>query len=315
MDGRELAARAAATAHNLVLGDELRSIHSAFEKARVPVVVLKGIPLMKRIGEDLGERRLADNDVLVRRRDVRRAAAALEATGYCELPGRSLDVSLRTGSGQHPMVREVHGHRVRAELHWEAFHPPFTGIAEERVWARTTTTKFGDLELCVPDAELTLVHTAAHYVWHAMGQPRLLRTLGRAWNAFRRDVDVASLEALATSLGVLPSLDFALTAAQELGVTESVPDFSTRQARAVRFLLPPDALSVRRPEPDYDRILVSLLLLSPERALRHVVRLAAPGPTQVGVVVGAPHPGRVAWHYVARPGRMLRRYLEYRRSV
>lgn len=314
MDGRQVAARAAITAHNLALETELLRIHAAFVQAGIQTVVLKGLPLMRRIGEELSERRLADNDLLVRREEVARAEALLGELGYMPTVGRTLQVSLRTGAGQHLMVREVAGHRVCLELHWEAFHPPFTGVDCELVWSHTERQTYQGQDLIVFDRPLTLVHTAAHYVWHAMGQPRLLRTFGRAWTAFSGRLDFNELREIGSRTGTLDALDYTLRAAEALGLAEGVPDFGSRRARVLARLLPAERLFEGRPAPDYDRIFLSLLLVSSHRAGRHAARMLLPTAAQVGVVAGNAAPGRIALHYLGRPARTMGRWISYRLS-
>lgn len=314
MDGRPVAARAAITAHNLALESELLRVHAAFVQAGIQTVVLKGLPLMRRIGEEISQRRLADNDLLVHREDVRPAAALLAELGYEHAHRRPLDVSLRTGSGQHPMVQEVAGHRLCVELHWEAFHPPFIGIDPGLIWSHAESQVFRDQDLLVFDRPLTLVHTAAHFVWHAMGQPRLLRTLGHAWMRFRDSVALSELRALAHATGTLHALDFSLRSAQRLSFAEGVPNLGSSRARALERILPAERLLEDRPNPDYDRILLSLLLLSPRRAAWHMGSLLVPAPTQAAVVAGSTSPGRIALHYLGRPTRTAARWLRYRFS-
>lgn len=300
------------TAHNLALQSELLQLHGTLSEAGVEAVVLKGLPLMRRLGEDIAGRRLADNDILVRKADIERAEAACRDLGYMPVPGRELPVSLRSESGQHPLVREVAGHRVCVELHWEAFHPPFTGVDPDLLWRHTETTAFQGAELRVFDAPLTLVHTAAHFVWHAMNETRLLRTLGRAWDAWGAGIRATDLESLARRTGTFHALTYSLSAARDLGFSRDVPQFQSTRARALGRLLPPHRLGEPRPHPDYDRILLSLMLVSPSRGAAHLRRLMLPAPAQVGVVAGDSSVRGVATHYLGRPARTLRRFLAYR---
>ena len=71
-------------ARNLLLTSELLSIARGLDAADVEFIVLKGVPLAYRIFGRLDARRIRDNDILVRPRDVPRqiAAAAAHAREY-----------------------------------------------------------------------------------------------------------------------------------------------------------------------------------------------------------------------------------------
>jgi len=300
-------------AWNLAVEAELAFVLGAFARERLDVVVLKGTPLLRRLGEPLVERTLADNDLLVRGSSLIAAERVLERLGYQST--RPLSLSVRAGSGQHSMVRQTPVVRHVVDLHWAAFHAPFRGVSPELVWAHTEVSSVGGQEVRVLDRPLTLLHTAAHFVWHSMGQLRLLRTLGRAWDAWGHELDPAELRHLALRTGTLPSLEYSLRAAQELGLARGALRFTTLRARTVRELLPPAELLLKRPVPDYERMAVALILVSTERALIHALRLALPSIPEAEILAGASGPQAVARTYLLRPFYAARRLRAYRRHL
>lgn len=60
-------------AHNLALEAELRRTVGALARESIHVIVLKGVPLVRRPYGRLDARPITDNDLLVRRRDAAKA--------------------------------------------------------------------------------------------------------------------------------------------------------------------------------------------------------------------------------------------------
>lgn len=302
-------------AGNLALEAELARIVQAFERENVECVVLKGTPLMRRLGEPLASRIVADNDLLVREGKTTAAERVLVGLGYSAAGARKLAVSMASGGGQHAASRVVGGVRFAVDLHWNAFHPPFRRVPTGLVWERTERGTLGHVPIRVLDRPMTLLHTAAHFVWHAMGQPRLLRTLGAAWDLWRDNLDIDDLLRLAVLTGTLPAFEFSLNAAQQLGYARTaLPRTSVRASLALR-LLPPQDLILSRPVPDYERIALSLLLVSTDRAAEHVLRFAVPTPGQASVLANSSAPGRIAHTYLRRPLHALQRWTDYRKAL
>lgn len=300
-------------ARNLAVEAELYRIVDNFSREKLDVVVLKGAPLMRRLGEPISARALADNDLLVRRASLEAAEATLRGLGY--RPTRPLRLSVSAGTGQHAMVRITPFLRHVVDLHWEAFHAPFRHVSPSLVWDHTELTVLGDRQLRVLDRPLTLIHIAAHFVWHAMGQVRLLRTIGRAWEAWEDMVDVGDLRRLAIRTGTLPSLEYSVGAAHELGLARTRLPQTTLRARLVSEILPPAELLRERPVPDYERMAVALLLVSARRAATHAFRLAVPRAAEAAILAHDTSVSAVARTYLFRPFHAARRLNEYRHEL
>lgn len=298
-------------AHNLALASETVALHKAMRTARIPVVVLKGVPLIRRLGLELGERSLADIDLLVRRSDVEAALRLLHQAGYAALPERPIAVDLLTRA-QHLVVRFGPLGPICVELHWAAFSPACFAVEEETVWAHLEPQSFDGVELEVLDRPLTVLHTAAHFVQHCLAKPHILKVLGREWQLWAQQLNAAELRDLALATGTLHALDYSLWASAELGLTGAPVSFGSRRARAVRQLVPARALLDRRPEPDLERILISLLLLEPGRATSSLLTLLFPPAVEVRAKIGDVSAAGLAAHYAIRSFRAGSRCVAHR---
>lgn len=267
-------------AHNLGLEAELVEISAGLADRGVPFVVLKGVPLLRRLSLPLGDRRLADNDILVKKADVIRAAASLAEIGYAPDSHRPLGDD-QTWTVEHKMYRTQRGRRWMAELHWNAFHLPFSGVSEQLVWSETEMVTLGTIDVRMMNPELTVIHTAAHYAWHFFAQPRLLFLLAHMWNQWRPCLRQRHLEWLADQTATATALDFALSSACTLGLVREPPPWRSPQARALSRLIPPAALLVRGSQIDYRRMVLSLLVAPPRGALRLAGSWARPAPARL----------------------------------
>src|SRR5688572_18777940 len=82
--------------HNMLLEAELVRIAREFREASVDFVVLKGVPLTRRLHERLDARTMVDNDILVHRRDTARAVQCLLGLGYRPPEFHTIDGDLRS---------------------------------------------------------------------------------------------------------------------------------------------------------------------------------------------------------------------------
>jgi len=301
-------------AHNLVLEEELRTACSTLRSAGIPVVVQKGFPLLRRLGLPLHDRRMLDNDILVRRRDVAAAAQVLRELGYRDRTQRSLAASLDLAY-QHSLVRVARGHqRVVLALHWQSFAPWLYDVAPELEWRHVERVSLGEQEFDVFDRPLTLLHTACHFIQHGFGELRILRTLGAAWSQWRADSGEDTF-ALARETGTLPTLEYSLLAASTHGFTEYAREPRSVRARALLKLLPPARLLEPRPARDDEWDLLSVVLVSPGRAGKRLLGKVVPPPAKVTETVGSDDLWRMARYYALRPASIVRGWLKQREEL
>lgn len=251
-------------AHNLLLRSELEQVGHLFAREQIEWLVLKGLPLAQRVYGSLADRFCVDNDILVRRRDVERAAAALEKLGYQAASGRTLADDLAS-TFQHPMRRQAQSKlTVRLELHWNAFPPHLFAVPESVLWAHVEDCSLDSTRVRAFDPELCLVHLASHFVQHRCAEPRVLRDFGLALSCWRNSIDRTQLESLCIETGTRAAVAFAMRAAWKLDLTQVIPLFADPRANAILDLLGPSALT-EVGSPGYTRMALSVLLTAPQR--------------------------------------------------
>jgi hypothetical protein len=175
---------------NMRLYAHLAELLAALHAASIDVVVLKGAFLAQAVYPDPALRAMSDVDLLVRERDLERAASALRAMGWRE------GDALPAGGHQLPTFdREG----VQVELHWtiEDDGAPFA-IDIDGLWARAVPASIGRaraLALAPEDLLLHLcLHTAYGHGWkqfdgglrHLADIDAVVRHYGPAfdWDAF-----------------------------------------------------------------------------------------------------------------------------------
>lgn len=300
-DGTPLKAAA-----NLLLEQELLSIVGQLDRAELPHVVLKGTPLLRRLGLPLSSRQLHDNDILVRPEDAVRAVEVLRALGY--RPAKATIPLDSRHTFQFLLARRHEtGVAVALDLHLRLLSPELFPAPGFDPWAHTESQLVGDTALRVPDRELTLIHTAAHLVQHAFAEPRIVHVLGAAWDAWHASVDHAALVRLAHVTGTFPTLVYALNSAHALGSTSAPVGLTSARASALARVLPPERLRDPRPYPDYARMALAWLVLPYGSAPRQLRRALFPRPSELRGIVG---PGvSLPWAYLERPLRPFMRRL------
>ncbi|HVY27474.1 MAG TPA: nucleotidyltransferase family protein [Polyangiaceae bacterium] len=300
------------TAQNLLLERELCQIAGSFQRAGVPLLVLKGVPLTRRLHGDLGKRYSVDNDLLVRRADVPRAERLLTELGYAASPGRQLAVDLAS-TFQHPMRRGLaDGALLRAELHWQAFPPELFAVPEEELWRHATQYFSGEQELLVFDPLMTLLHLASHHVQHRCAEAKVLDDVGAAWRRYAAEVDTRELARLAARFGLTGALAFSLDAAYRAGSCDAPSPITSRRAQLLGRWLPP---ATHAAEPSYGSILGSLLLASPRKISGALLRELFPPPAILARVYGVDPSPSLLFRYPLRLLRPAKRWLSLPRSA
>jgi len=298
-------ARAGAVALNLVLQDELRTIAGALAAEGVELIVLKGVPLAYRLFGRIDAREISDNDLLVRRRDAERAHQILRSLGYRSVDCRSIERQLHTDH-QFRLAKPMPGAWLHAELHWHAFPPDLYPIGEELVWSHRESFDEDAVHVQVLDRPLTLLHLAYHFSQNHFSVPRVLRDVAAAWNRWFAKRDPAALLRLAHRTGLDHALDFALRSAADLGLlTSPPPPIASRRASRLRRWLPADRLFEPRPERDYLRWALALLLVDPPSAMRWLWNASFPSLETLAATSGRPPGYGLYLSYLARPLRPI----------
>lgn len=292
---------------NLLLEAELLCIARAFREAGIDFIVLKGVPLTRRLHDRLDARTMVDNDILVRRPDVARAAHCLKGLGYQPSEFHTLEGDLRS-TYQSALTRVTPGGgSVWVELHWSAFAPKMFPVSEELEWSRVEPFQLKSERLLVFDATMTLVHLAAHFAQHECTHPRILEDIAAAWNRWHARIDRADLAQLSSLTGVRPTLAYTLDAVAALGwLTSEPPALDSLRVPALLGLLP--ARRLIDPEASqYARILFTALLLRPRCAAGWLVGHVLPPIETLAAVHETDVSPWLYLRYASRPFRGLRR--------
>lgn len=262
-------------AHNLAVEAELRTLLQALDGAGIQHVVLKGVPLARRVNT-FAEHPRVDNDIFVRRVDASRAVQVAVGLGYRSFPGRSVEADLRSNF-QHPLSRPGTVIEHILEVHWSAFPPqlvPEPGL----LWSRTLRLAMPGYEATILDDAATLVHLAWHYVQHQGTELRILVELGRAWDLMQPSVEFADVRLLSQALGLEHVVEFALATARSAGLTRApIPELTSTRARLLSRWVRAETLASETPA--YDHLKMWLLLAALFETRRSVrwfsARLAA----------------------------------------
>lgn len=168
---REHASRIAA--HNVHLRQVLRPVIRAFDRAGIPLMLLKGaaLNLIHRDGMDL--RPMSDIDVMIRPCHVEESDALLRRTGFG--PGKNLvrPDFFPTYYGETE-YRSAPPASVRIDLHVRPFRPLRYArtVPDEAFWDGAQAVTLDDSRVLIPGPEDMLLHLAGHAAIH--GATRLL---------------------------------------------------------------------------------------------------------------------------------------------
>jgi hypothetical protein len=298
----------------MLLEAELLRIVRSFAQEGIALVVLKGVPLAHRLYGRLDARPMLDNDLLVRRSDVARAARTLHELGYSHRPHHTLDGDLRADF-ETTLRRQVSASTIiEADLHWNAFAPDAFRVGEDLLWSRLEDFRLQSESIKVFDPVLTVLHLVAHFTRNQLSDPKTLRDIGTAWNRWHGAIDSAELVELAKRSGLLHATDFALNAAWELGLARVPPPyFGSYPARFLRRAIPLTRLLVQHARQDAARTLLTLVLVEPDRLPSRLRALLLPHIETLAVIYGQPVTRGLYLRYLTRLFRPALRMLRGRR--
>ncbi len=148
---------------NMVLFKCLADILERFHRASIPVILLKGAFLARKVYADLAHRKMGDIDLLIGRRDMRRARSILSDLGYVtrELYRESIE-EVRHFKHRHPEYGAV------IEPHWNLIEAK-TGIHVDidGVWARARDAVMDGRPYLEMAPEDHVLYLCVHNVMHA----------------------------------------------------------------------------------------------------------------------------------------------------
>ena len=229
----------------LALASLTREMAAVFERAGIPVLVIKGIPLSLQTTGSLTARGRGDLDLLVDPKRLPEALQLLESVGFEKAYGASCigtdspqDKYSRFVSIQLSLVR-LRGQRQWIDLHWHVSHargvlPGFNGLWNNRDYVEINGTSVATLSL-----KNAFVHACCHAAadhWmcirNLVDVERLTRRLNpQDLDALQKKRLVSKACAVANDCGTIPILQSKLGAATIGRYTRSV-----RGAREAQML-------------------------------------------------------------------------------
>ena len=146
----------------------LRSIAAALHCGDVPVMLLKGMALVRVLYGDGALRPMGDIDLLVREDDFDRFRACMHGLGF-DPPASLPDIAGRelVEYGHYfDQVKFYDGRRNKVDTHFRLLNMGVPAADDEEVWRRARTVLVGETPVSVPSPEDMLLHLCFHANHH-----------------------------------------------------------------------------------------------------------------------------------------------------
>ncbi len=148
--------------HNTLLYERLAKIVDAFNRAEVPVILLKGAALAQQVYGNVALRPMSDLDFLVRKEKMSRAERLLVELGY------------EVRDHAHPYLRhatfagESNGTRAHIEVHRHIVSSAYyrRTIPDEWLWQHASESAIGDVTALMLSPERAIAHSCLHLLDH-----------------------------------------------------------------------------------------------------------------------------------------------------
>lgn len=212
----------AVAAENVHLLKELETVLSAFNRANIPVMLLKGAALNLATYPRRDLRPMSDLDLLVYHEDANRAREVLEGIGCTRgapllrddfFPRYYYETEYFTAS-QRP---------ARIDLHARPFRPLRYActVNERQFWRGATKVECGSATALVPRPEVMFIHLAAHAAFHGCARLIWLYDLRRFLSQHGKNMDHSEVAVLSREWSLSSALNHAVRQADQ--VLESLP--------------------------------------------------------------------------------------------
>ncbi len=147
-------------AYNRVLLAELIDVLGALTRAGIETVVSKGTALLLDLYKDLGLRRSADVDLLVRREQAAAAERCLRSRGYLSERRHEArrDWYLRSHHHLPPLGRIRDSKVICIEIQWHTSRHPRAPVLTEHLWNASRSTNASGMPIRIPAPEHLFLH-------------------------------------------------------------------------------------------------------------------------------------------------------------
>ncbi|MGA9189827.1 MAG: nucleotidyltransferase family protein [Methanosarcina sp.] len=156
-------------ARNMLLYDELSKILTAFKKAGIDTIVLKGAFLAEEIYKNIGLRPMSDIDLLVKEEDLQKAKMELTKLMYSvtitTFPTKLHEQFQTVWSNELPLVHETK--KIVIEIHWDIQPPqsPYKVDINE-FWNNAKSVNIAGVETLTFTSQDLLQHLCLHVDKH-----------------------------------------------------------------------------------------------------------------------------------------------------
>jgi hypothetical protein len=159
---------------NILIYEELKEVLTAFKHKDIKAITLKGAAFAETIYSHVGQRRMVDIDLLLRKQDLARADKELVKQGYIQLE-KSTSCYLKSGSLQ--FVTDLH-HKI-PYLEDTSF-----------IWQEARLEKIAGLDVLVMPLEENLIYLCYHLaVQHADPDKKWIEDLYRLVDSYQDEID------------------------------------------------------------------------------------------------------------------------------
>ena len=176
--------------NNICLMHLLERIAGEFNRAGVPLMVLKGAALNLALCEGPGDRPMSDLDLMVRVEHSDRASTVLEQLG-CRRGVSHVREDFFPRFHYEMEYRAGRTWPLRIDLHVRPFRPlRYAGVVgPEAFWSRAEPVRIGEATVLVPAPGDMLIHLAAHAAVHGFSRGQWLKDVHRWAFAYRDRID------------------------------------------------------------------------------------------------------------------------------
>lgn len=185
---------------NLSMIGSLRPVLSAFQSGGIPCIVLKGIVLAERVYPNIGLRGMSDVDLLIRKKDLFRADAALTALGFASrdaTPAEAVQNPVGYLASLEYRKAETAPLNLNLHLHWHPVNTsvPATAFVDQidvdRLWEMSVETEVADCPVRMLCPEHLIIYLCEHAlrVGHSFDRLILVCDIFYAIKAFETCID------------------------------------------------------------------------------------------------------------------------------
>jgi len=290
---------------------ELIAILNAFDREMIPAIPYKGIVLAASVYRDMTARPAGDLDLLVHKRDLARASAALFKRGFTRLtPIDAEGIPLIKNLNEYQFERPSDG--MQLELRWtlDLGHQAFTRyLGLDWMWPSRRTIQLAGAEVSNLSPEIALLvlcmhgskHAWSHLVWICDVTQLLASSPALDWNEVIREAKKSGLSRT-LALGVL--LAYQITDAM---VPETLlRRFQSDSAMSALALQIQEILFDPSPSLPENHVPYKVRLLESRDRLRYFFSLDALRPNERDRAVLSLPKSLHALYYLVRPFRILR---------